>query len=106
MTGLSKYIDEVANQHSDPRKPYVGAYAFAHKGGAHIDGILKDVKSFEHMTPELVGNARTFVLSDQSGSSTIVNKIKKYMPKVDKKDPLVKKTSHQSQGHGGGGLPV
>jgi 2-isopropylmalate synthase len=91
MTGLSKYIDEVANQHSDPRKPYVGAYAFAHKGGAHIDGILKDVKSFEHMTPELVGNARTFVLSDQSGSSTIVNKIKKYMPKVDKKDPLVKK---------------
>lgn len=91
MTGLSRYIDEVANQHSDPRKPYVGSYAFAHKGGAHIDGILKEAKSFEHMVPGNVGNARSFVISDQSGASTIVTKIKKYLPDINKKDPLVKK---------------
>lgn len=90
LTGLSRYIDEVANLHSDPRKPYVGAYAFAHKGGAHIDGVLKEATSFEHIVPESVGNSRSFVISDQAGGSTIVNKIKKYMPQVDKKDPTVK----------------
>ncbi|MDC7224914.1 MAG: citramalate synthase [Spirochaetales bacterium] len=90
LVSLSRYVDEVANQHSDPRKPYVGAYAFAHKAGAHIDGVLKEPTSFEHMPPESVGNARSFVLSDQSGGSAIVSKIKKYYPDVDKKDPRIK----------------
>ena len=90
LTSLSRYVDEVANQHSDPRKPYVGAYAFAHKGGAHIDGVLKEATSFEHMPPETVGNARSFVISDQSGASTLVTKIQKYIPDIDKKNPLVK----------------
>ncbi len=90
LTSLSRYVDEVANQHSDPRKPYVGAYAFAHKGGAHIDGVLKEATSFEHMPPESVGNERSFVISDQSGASTLVSKIQKYIPDVDKKNPLVK----------------
>jgi 2-isopropylmalate synthase len=91
LTSLSRYVDEVANQHSDPRKPYVGAYAFAHKAGAHIDGVIKEPTSFEQIPPETVGNARSFTLSDQAGGSLIVSKIAKYYPNVDKKDPLVKK---------------
>ncbi|MDC7218934.1 MAG: citramalate synthase [Spirochaetales bacterium] len=90
LVSLSRYVDEVANQHANPRRPYVGAYAFAHKAGAHIDGVLKEPTSFEHMPPETVGNARSFTLSDQAGGSLIVSKIAKYFPNVDKKDPLVR----------------
>ncbi len=87
----SIYVNEIANLSHNVRLPYVGESAFSHKGGAHIDGVRKIRKSFEHISPETVGNKRHFVLSAQAGSSTIIGKLKNIKPNVDKKDPLVKK---------------
>jgi 2-isopropylmalate synthase len=88
---ISVFISEIANVSHDQRQPYVGEAAFSHKGGAHIDGVMKVAKSFEHVDPALVGGARQYILSDQSGGSTIVEKLKKLKPDVNKKDPEVTK---------------
>ena len=91
LVDFSRFLSEIANAPHDHRQPYVGDSAFAHKGGAHIDGVMKVAHSFEHVEPETVGNARRFLVSDQSGGSTIVNKLRRYIPDIDKKDPLVGK---------------
>jgi 2-isopropylmalate synthase len=82
-------IDEVANLQSDARAPFVGETAFAHKGGAHIDGVLKIASSFEHINPEAVGNTREFITSDQAGGALIAEKLSKILPSIDKKSPVV-----------------
>jgi 2-isopropylmalate synthase len=95
LMSFSRFLSEIANVHHDHRQPYVGESAFAHKGGAHIDGVMKVAHSFEHVEPETVGNERRFLVSDQSGGSTIVSKLRRFLPDVDKKDPLVGQVLHQ-----------
>jgi 2-isopropylmalate synthase len=73
------------------RHPYTGDAAFSHKAGAHADGVRKVRQSFEHIDPELVGNSRRFVVSDQAGASTILEKLSKFKEGLDKKDPAVQK---------------
>ena len=89
LRGLSLAISEIANLADDIRQPYVGEAAFAHKGGAHIDGVMKLARSFEHLDPSLVGNARDFIVSNQSGSSLVLDKIKAIQPDLDKRSPQV-----------------
>ncbi len=86
---MSGNIDQIVNLPSDVHAPYVGDAAFAHKGGAHIDGVMKVSRSFEHIDPHTVGNDRVFVTSDQAGGSLVVEKLKAIKPGIDKKDPLV-----------------
>ena len=89
LRDLSLSISEVANLADDIRQPYVGEAAFAHKGGAHVDGVMKLARSFEHIDPALVGNARDFIVSNQSGSSLIWDKVKAIQPDLDKRSPEV-----------------
>ena len=94
ISGLRKLflsVDQIVNLASDVRAPYVGEAAFAHKGGAHIDGVMKVSRSFEHVDPHSVGNDRVFVTSDQAGGSLVVEKLKAIKPGIDKKDPMVAK---------------
>jgi 2-isopropylmalate synthase len=55
--------------------PYVGQSAFAHKGGLHVDALLKNKRTYEHIDPALVGNQRRFLVSELSGASTILAKL-------------------------------
>ncbi len=87
LTSVSRYVDEIANIQSDERMPYVGNSAFAHKGGMHIDAILKEPMSFEHIKPELVGNERRILMSEVAGRSTILNKVRKVDPHITKDCP-------------------
>lgn len=89
LRSLSLGLDEILNLPSDIRAPYVGEAAFAHKGGAHIDGVMKVRHSFEHIDPALIGNSRTYITSDQAGGSLIVEKLSRLKPGVDKRDPVV-----------------
>jgi 2-isopropylmalate synthase len=84
LTSLSRYISEIANLPHNEHLPYVGNSAFAHKGGMHIDAVYKNSKSFEHISPELVGNERKILMSEVSGKSTILSKIQKEAPWVTK----------------------
>ncbi|MHC1708882.1 MAG: citramalate synthase [Methanomassiliicoccales archaeon] len=74
LSKLSHFVAEMANVSPDPRAPYVGKSAFAHKGGIHVSAVLKDSRTYEHVEPELVGNQRRILVSELSGVSNIMAK--------------------------------
>ena len=76
ITNVSRFIDETLNHQSSRNLPFVGSVAFAHKGGLHISAVEKDPRSYEHIDPKTVGNERVLVLSNQSGVSNVINKLK------------------------------
>jgi len=82
-------ISELCNMTLFSGKPYVGASAFAHKGGMHIDGVSKVSRSFEHVPPETVGNERRFLMSEVSGRATVMAKLKKVAPALTRDSPEV-----------------
>jgi 2-isopropylmalate synthase len=71
---LSQFVDEVANMPHNPRQPWVGSAAFAHKGGMHVNAVQKLASSYEHIQPGLVGNVRNVLISDLAGRSNIMLK--------------------------------
>ncbi|MBU3952998.1 MAG: citramalate synthase [Proteobacteria bacterium] len=71
---LSRFVSETANVPPVNSRAFVGKSAFAHKGGVHVSAIMKNPKAYEHIDPELVGNARRVLVSEQSGKSNIVYK--------------------------------
>jgi 2-isopropylmalate synthase len=71
---LSQFLDETANVRPNPRLPWVGAAAFSHKGGTHVNAVQKVIRSYEHVDPALIGNARHVLISDLAGRSNIVMK--------------------------------
>lgn len=81
-------ISEISNINLNVGMPYVGDNAFTHKAGMHIDGVKKASQSFEHVSPECVGNERRFLMSEVAGRSTLVEKIKKYDPTIEKDSPI------------------
>lgn len=91
LTAMSRYISELSNMSHDKQFPYVGSSAFAHKAGMHIDAVLKNTVSFEHISPEIVGNQRRVLMSEVSGKSTIVSKIQKVAPWINKNSQEVQR---------------
>ncbi|MFL2661510.1 MAG: citramalate synthase [Alphaproteobacteria bacterium] len=89
LTKMSRFIDETLNRESARNLPFVGTAAFAHKGGLHISAVEKDPRCYEHINPGEVGNERVLVVSNQSGKSNIINKLKKLKIKIDNKDKRV-----------------
>ena len=89
LTECSRLLDEILNRKSNRHAAYVGASAFSHKGGLHVSAVTKDPKTYEHITPNSVGNFRNIVVSDQSGKSNIISRLEKYGIKIDKNDPKV-----------------
>jgi 2-isopropylmalate synthase len=74
LRDVSRYVDELANLPHRKRQPYVGDSAFAHKGGVHVDAMVKSSLTYEHIAPELVGNRRRILVSDMAGRSNILQK--------------------------------
>ncbi|MBT3346500.1 MAG: citramalate synthase [Gemmatimonadetes bacterium] len=86
---FSRFLSEIANVAHDHRQPYVGESAYAHKGGVHIDAMTKDPRCYEHVDPEATGNERRYLVSDQSGGGTVVAKLGRFFPDLNKKDAIV-----------------
>jgi 2-isopropylmalate synthase len=84
LTELSRYVYELANMNFRSGQPFVGASAFAHKGGMHIHGVAKNSATYEHIDPTKVGNERRILVSELSGQSTILAKTAKYAIQHDK----------------------
>ena len=78
LTEVSRYVYETANMNFRPEQPFVGASAFAHKGGMHVHGVRKNAASYEHVDPETVGNERRVLISELSGKSNIAEKLAEY----------------------------
>jgi len=91
LTQCSRLLDEILNRKPNKHLPYVGAAAFSHKGGLHVSAVQKDPKTYEHINPDEVGNSRNIVVSDQSGKSNIISKLKTIGIQIKENDPKIKK---------------
>ena len=86
---VSHFFYELANIQPNKRQPYVGDSAFAHKGGLHVSGVLKNRETYEHIDPDFVGNRQRVLVSDLSGRSNIVYKGKEYGIDLEGQDKAV-----------------
>src|SRR5689334_1176382 len=84
---MSQFVDEMANLNPNPRLPWVGAAAFSHKGGQHVNAVQKLLRSYEHIDPALVGNRRHVLMSELAGKSNIIMKARELGFDVSKETP-------------------
>jgi len=91
LRALSDFVNEMANRLPWRHQPYVGQDAFAHKGGIHVSAIRKASMLYEHVAPEVVGNAQRILVSDQAGRSNILSKMQELEPEagLNADDPVV-----------------
>ena len=89
VTHISRLLDEILNRTPNRHAPYVGASAFAHKGGLHASAVMKDPRTYEHVPPETVGNTRKILVSDQAGRSNLLSRLADFGIDVDSKDQRI-----------------
>lgn len=89
LKSISEFVDEMANRTPLKSQPYVGAAAFAHKGGLHTSAVVKASEAYEHMDPALVGNNRSFPISEQAGRAAVIQKAAQYGIDLKIDDPRV-----------------
>lgn len=87
LYNVSRVVAEISNIQIPYNRPYIGKSAFAHKGGMHVDGVIKLPRSFEHIDPSQVGNRRKFLMSEVSGKSTVLPKLQEFVPSLQKNSP-------------------
>jgi 2-isopropylmalate synthase len=79
LTEVSRYVYETANMNFRPSQPFVGASAFAHKGGMHAQGVARNTASYEHIDPARVGNERRILVSELAGRATVLGKAARHL---------------------------
>lgn len=92
---ISRSIAEIANMIPYSHQPYVGRSAFAHKGGVHVSAMQRNRETYEHISPETVGNNTRVLLSDLSGRSNVIFKAKQFGVELDEKDPAIAEVLEQ-----------
>lgn len=102
LTETVREVAEISNINMPSNMPYVGDNAFTHKGGMHVDGVMKKASSFEHISPSAVGNTRKILMSEVAGRSAILEKVRTFMPDITKDSDeaakiinMVKSMEHQ-----------
>lgn len=91
LTYVSRYISEISNMKQKSEQPYVGESAFAHKGGVHINAMMKNTRTYEHIDPVLVGNSRRMLVSELGGKTGILIQAKDMGFDLNKDDSKTKK---------------
>jgi 2-isopropylmalate synthase len=91
LTTVSRAFDDLLNRAPARQAPYVGASAFATKAGIHASALLKDFSTYEHIPPELVGNERSIMVSQQAGKSNLLTALKRHKITLEKDDPRLDK---------------
>jgi 2-isopropylmalate synthase len=73
----SRLLSTITGFDVQPNKAIVGRNAFAHESGIHQDGMLKNAKTYEIMTPESVGWSKTsLVLGKHSGRAAFRERLR------------------------------
>ncbi len=88
LSFIANSIAEISNVSVPSNAPYVGISAFAHKAGVHASGVRKNSKTYEHISPDKVGNRRKILISDQAGTASLKEKINnlRLIDKIDDED--------------------
>ncbi len=90
LMSLSQCVSSASGIEVPLNRPFVGEYAFAHKGGVHIDATNKGA-SYEHFNPEIFGNKRKIILNTLGGASCVTAVASQFGYVLDKKNPEVQK---------------
>lgn len=90
LCDVSAFVDEIANVPFKNQAAYTGRSAFAHKAGLHVDAMRKNPGTYEHIDPSLVGNERRILVSEHSGSATILEKVQRGNNNLKKDSPETK----------------
>ena len=98
LTEVSHFVSEISNMRHQTNQPYVGESSFAHKGGVHINAIMKNPTTYEHINPVLVGNHRRILVSELAGKTGILLRAKDLELDLSKNDPKTKKILKLIQG--------
>jgi 2-isopropylmalate synthase len=77
ISRLSRAFDELLNRAPEAQAPYVGASAFATKAGIHASALAKEPQTYEHVSPDAVGNRRRIMVSDQGGKANFLAELKR-----------------------------
>ncbi len=88
LTRLSRTVAEIANLAPDNHLAYVGKSAFAHKGGIHVAAIRRNIDSYQHIDPTLVGNEMRVLVSDLSGRGNLLSKAEEYGLDITKEEAV------------------
>jgi len=91
LSHLSHFISEISNMRAKSEQPFVGDSAFAHKGGMHINAVMKEPRTYEHIDPALTGNHRRILVSELGGKTGILLRAKALELDLSKEDPQTKK---------------
>lgn len=91
LTALSHYVAEICNMPLMTNQPFTGRSAFAHKGGVHINAMMKNQKTYEHLDPRVIGNHRRFLVSELGGKTNIMLKAKELELDLQKESPETRK---------------
>ncbi len=88
LTRLARTVAEIVNLAPDDHLPYVGKSAFAHKGGIHVAAIRRNVDSYQHIDPALIGNEMRVLVSDLSGRGNLLSKAEEFGLDVSKAEAV------------------
>lgn len=91
LSQTSRLISEIVNLAPDEHAPFVGRSAFAHKGGIHVSAVERNPLTYEHIEPEVVGNTRRIVISEQAGLSNVIAKARSFGIELKKEDEATRK---------------
>src|SRR5215470_13388505 len=87
LVKVSRTLDDMLNRAPNRHAAYVGESAFVTKTGIHASAVLKDPQTYEHVSPELIGNHRKVLVSDQAGRSNVMAELDRAGIPYDKGDP-------------------
>jgi isopropylmalate/homocitrate/citramalate synthase len=71
LSQLCETVAHVSGIFIIPTKPVVGFNVFRHESGVHVDGMLKDLSTYESINPQPLGKSHEFVLGKHSGTGLI-----------------------------------
>jgi 2-isopropylmalate synthase len=91
LTALSHFVSEISNMKQKNDQPYTGLSAFAHKGGMHINAVMKNQLAYEHIDPALIGNRRRILISELGGKTGVLLRAKDLSLDLNKENPKTKK---------------
>src|SRR3989338_6659444 len=97
LTEVARFVSEVSNMVQAKNQPYVGLSAFAHKGGVHINAVMKNPETYEHIDPSVVGNRRRFLVSELGGKTNIMLKAQELDIELKKESPETRRILEKVQ---------
>lgn len=87
LYATSRLVSKITGMVVQPNKAIVGANAFAHESGIHQDGVLKEKRTYEIMTPQSVGIPKSsIILGKLSGRHAFRERLKELGYRLSEED--------------------